>query len=100
MNNTDFREHIYNLVCGNFNLKDFYIPESNIVKNEFEEGSPCSEGYRRMLDAYARVCKRLGSPEWEDEDVEVIINELLDISRLVALKMFDYGLYYRHQGIK
>ncbi len=89
-----FREHIYNLVCGNLNLEIGFVPESDVVKNEFAEGSPCALSYGRMLDAYSRLCTRLGVQEWEDADVEVIINELLEIGRQIGMKMFDYGMYY------
>ncbi len=91
---SEFRELIYDLVSGNLTLSEPSIPESEIVKNEFEEGSECANAYGRMLEAYTRLCERLGSPEWNDRDVEAVINELLSIGRHIALKMFDYGLYF------
>ena len=41
-----------------------------------------------MLKAYARVCDRLGVVD-EDEDVEVIIESLLSIQRILCMEMFD-----------
>ncbi len=95
-----FREHIYNLVCGNLNLEKGFVPESDVVKNEFADGSPCALSYGRMLDAYSCLCIRLDVQEWEDADVEVIITELLDIGKQTALKMFDYGMYYGRRKSK
>ncbi len=91
---TAYKEHIYNLVCGNLNTEDFFEPESEIVKNEFQENSYCLNAYEKMLDAYSRVCTRLGVEKWNDPDVEIIINELMDIGRYTAVKMFDYGVLY------
>ncbi len=47
-----------------------------------------------MLDAYSNLCRRLNATQWNDADVEVIINELLHICRHISLKMFDYGVMF------
>lgn len=60
------------------------------VEDLFEEGKPCAVRYGQMLEAYARLCQRLGASD-EDPDVEVIINALLDNQREMGLKMFEYG---------
>ncbi len=88
-----FRERIYNLICGNYNVEECPIPESSVVTDEFAEGSYCSLAYSRMLAAYSRICLCLGVEEWNDSDVEVI-NELLDVGRYTSLKMFDYGVMF------
>ena len=64
------------------------------VENEYEEGKPCYELYVGMHDAYERICHRLGKPDTEDRDVEIIINNLLDIGRHLSLKMYDYGYFF------
>ena len=61
------------------------------VENLYEPGSPCAIGYENMLDAYARLRERLGITGDDDEDVETIINSLMDIEKIVSLKMFEYG---------
>ncbi len=94
MTANDFREHIYNLVCGNYDLQSNQLIEASIVKNEFAEGSDCATAYSQMLDAYSRICQRLAATEWDDPDVEIIINELMHIGHQVALKMFDYGYLF------
>ncbi len=91
---TELQEQIYDLVCGHCTLEGNQIPALAFVKNEFSPGSPCAEGYSRVMEAYCRLCDRLGSPQWDDEDVEIIINELLDIGKHLSLKMFEYGTLY------
>ncbi len=91
MAGNDFREHIYNLVCGNYTLQMDHLMEYAVVKDEFAESSDCANAYARMLNAYSRLCERLGTQEWEDPDVEAIIHELSFIGHYIALKMYDYG---------
>lgn len=61
----------------------------NHQQNEFEEGKPCSEAYKRVYESNRRLCEWLGVDE--DPDVESIINYMFDITRTVAEKMFAYG---------
>lgn len=42
-----------------------------------------------VYQARKTLCERLG--EDEDADVEIIINNMEKISRLLAMKMFEYG---------
>ncbi len=67
------------------------------VKNLFGAGMPCERWYAEMLDAYLRICNRLGGDE-EDDDVEVIITSLLRIQREIALQMYQYGVKFKEQG--
>lgn len=46
--------------------------------------------YGKMLDAKTRVHDKYGLNR-EDSDVEIIIDCLLDISRYLASRMYDYG---------
>ena len=61
------------------------------VPNAFEPGSYCDEQYQEMLKAYARVRDRLGVAD-EDEDIEVIIESLLAIQRILCVEMFDLAM--------
>ena len=61
------------------------------VPNAFEPGSYCDEQNQEMLKAYARVRDRLGVVD-EDEDIEVIIESLLDIQRILCVEMFDLAM--------
>ena len=79
-------EQVYETLLGDL------IPEYSLdwVEDIFVSGHPCHEEYGRMLQAYGRVCQRLGTGE-EDEDVEVIVDSLLSHCRIIALEMFRYG---------
>lgn len=67
------------------------------VKNLFEDGMPCEKWYGEMLDAYLRICNRLGVSDEEDEDVEIIITCLRRIERETAYQMFRYGAQFERE---
>ena len=83
-----------------FNSEDVYytLLEETIdaakvpgVENLFVPGSPCDQNYNRMLWAYEHLCQRLNR-EGEDADIETIISSLLENQRMIALKMYEYGV--------
>lgn len=53
-------------------------------------GDFCEEEYREMLEAYGRLCDRLGVVD-EDSDVEQIVDSLLAIQRVLCMEMFRLG---------
>ncbi len=63
------------------------IPEG--IEDEFAEGKECCLLYEGVYQAGRNLCERLG--EDEDEDVETILNGMERITRLVSLKMYEYG---------
>lgn len=81
---------VYDTLVGNL------IPECCLewVENICVPGQPCYEEYRKMLEAYERLCQRLGVIN-EDSDVEIIINALLKRGRILAMEMFQYGRKYQ-----
>lgn len=83
------KQLIFDLMNGLYDLEKVDFPESRIVENEFAEGKPCEELYRRVYDARIRICERLGVSE--NLDVETIISCMEDISCILAMKMFDYA---------
>ena len=87
--NTQFANIVYDLLSGE------RLPTEGdpIVENMFAEGRTCEELYNDVYDANLRLCERLGVQE--DADVELIINNLLRISRLLGTKMFHYGTKHR-----
>ena len=93
-NSNEFKNLIYDLVNGSFDLEHFPVAESKYVENEYEEGKLCSRLYSEMCDAYERICVRLWKPDQEDRDVEIIINNLLDIGIYLSMKMYDYGYLF------
>ena len=82
-------ENIYEAVLGAYADEADYVIQNVRIENEFEEGKPCSEAYKRVYESNRRLCERLGVDE--DPDVESIINYMFDITRTVAEKMFAYG---------
>ena len=80
---------VYDLLTG----EDISAAELPDVENMFADGRTCEELYAAVYEANLRLCERLGVQE--DPDVELIINSLLRISRLLSLKMFQYGSKYQ-----
>ncbi len=85
----EFKQRIFDLMNGSLDLEELSVPESEIVKNEFEEGGICAGLYQDIYDAKKRICKKLGVEE--DSDVELIIGNLLEIGERQSMKMYDYG---------
>lgn len=83
---SEFIENVYASLQGLL-VEDARIPG---VENLFTPGSPCECWYQDMLDAYARLCHRLGSAD-EDKDVEIIITALLAIGKELSFRMYEYG---------
>ena len=84
---TEFAEWIYDSVMGSL-INECRYDE---VENLFEEGKPCEILYGQMLDAYWRLCVRLGEAMGETDEGEIMINSLLAITKIVGIKMFQYG---------
>lgn len=94
----DFKEKIYYLMTGAFDLEHYPIQESLYVANEYEEGKFCEKIYEEVFYANRRICERLGVDE--DKDVELIINNLIDICKHLSMKMYDYGVFFSSPSIK
>ena len=60
------------------------------VINAFSDNSYCMGQYRKMRDAYDRLCDRLGVED-EDADIEIIIACYMGIQRELCHLMFTYG---------
>ena len=90
----EFKTKIYDLMNGSYNFEEHPVAESSLVKDEFTEGEYCEKLYSQMLEAYERVCRKLGKPDTEDKDMEVIISNLLSIGIYQSMKMFDYGIFF------
>lgn len=82
-----FAEQIYETLC------DQQIDSARVpgVENLFAENAPCQTAYENMLDAYSRLREKLKCGD-EDPDAEIMIRELLFISREIGLRMFEYGV--------
>lgn len=60
------------------------------VEDAFANDAFCMQQYRKMRDAYDRLCDRLGVED-EDDDVECIIQCYMEIQRELCRLMFYYG---------
>ena len=80
-----FAELVYESLNGNL-----IVPLAG-VPNAFAPGSKCERLYADVLAAYGRLCGRLGTGE-EDADVEIIIDSLLQIQRILGIEMYRLGL--------
>ena len=65
------------------------LPEGAVIEDEFAEGKECCLLYEGVYQAGRNLCERLG--EDEDSDVETILNGIERITRLVSMKMYEYG---------
>jgi predicted site-specific integrase-resolvase len=52
--------------------------------------------YQEVFDANRRLCERLGVDE--DKDIEHLINNMQDIAKILAMKMFDYGMRVQQEA--
>ena len=81
---------VYEMVMGVITESD--IPEGYAkIQNEFSEGSECDKLYEEIYEAKQRISHKLHKAGEEDADVELIINHMFDICRIVSTKMFEYG---------
>lgn len=101
MNRTDkeFKGLIYDLMNGSLDLERYPVEESKYVENEFAVGKECSRLYEEAFEAGHRICERLGKPDDEDRDVEIIMGNLLGICRLLSMRMYDYGQFFSENKI-
>lgn len=82
--NQQLIDDVYSSVIG-----DLIVPVQG-VENVFTQGSECDILYNDVFDAYERIKERLNVKD-EDDDCELIINSLMDIGRIVAYRMYEYG---------
>lgn len=80
-------EAVYDTLCG-----VLIVPVEG-VENAFAEGSVCAKEYEEVMNAYGRLCKRLGVKN-EDDDVEIIINSLRSITNELCFRMYTYGVRF------
>lgn len=84
-----FAEQVYMTLQGQL------MPEDMVsgVENIFENGGIGLKLYDEVLQAYQRICERLGVRD-EDEDLEIIMRNMMEIEREVALRMYEYGVRF------
>ena len=82
-------ENVYETLTGSL-CEEYSIPD---VENAYAPGLPCNKLYQQIYWANRRLCERLGQGE-DDPDVELIINNFLEINRILCLEMYRYGKGY------
>jgi len=87
------KELIYDMMNGFLVEGTLSMPEETGIEDEFAEGKECCLLYEGVYQAKQNLGERL--KEDEDRDVEIIINNMERIARLVSLKMYEYG---RHEA--
>lgn len=85
------KEHIFEKMNGFLTEELLLLPEQHIIEDEFAEGKECCLLYEGIYQAERNLCERLG--EDENEDVEAILNGMERITRILAMKMYEYGKY-------
>ena len=83
------KEQIFEKMNGFLAEGSHSLPGQADIEDEFAEGKECCLLYEGVYQAGRNLCERLG--EDEDEDVETILNGMERITRLVSLKMYEYG---------
>ena len=83
------KEQIFEKMNGFLAEGSHSLPEQADIEDEFAEGKECCLLYEGVYQAGRNLCERLGGDE--DGDVETILNGMERITRLVSLKMYEYG---------
>lgn len=86
MKTDKFVEDVYSTLEGQL-VEEACVPG---VENLYAEDKVCMKWYADILDAYGRLCDRLGVQD-EDADVEIIIDSFLSICRETGYHMYHYG---------
>lgn len=81
------KEQIYEHMTVQFVTPD---PETPC---EFDEGKPCDLLYQKVCEARERIAQRTGI-DFEDRDLLAMVEGLEEIGKVLALKMFEYGVAY------
>lgn len=88
------KEQIFEKMNGFLTEGLLSLLEPCAIEDEFAEGKECCLLYEGVYQAGRNLCERLG--EDEDSDVEIILNGMERINRLVSLRMYEYG---RHEAV-
>lgn len=84
------KEIIYQVMNGYVDLRMVSLPKNWTVVDEFSDGRECGRLYERVYAAKKRLAEKTG--ESENADVEEIIGCMCRIARVLAMKMYDYGM--------
>ena len=63
------------------------------VENAFTPGTKFAKAYDDFWIAREHLCKRFGI-DWEDDDLELIMNGIMNLEEDIGRRMFLYGVKY------
>ena len=81
------KEQIYERMTVEFVTPDPEIP------CEFDDGQPCDLLYGKVCDARMRISERTGI-DFEDRDLLAMVEGMEEIGKVLALKMYEYGVRF------
>lgn len=80
---------IYELMTGQVVESDISEEERAVIKDEFADGERCAAIYEQIYHEKRNLCERL--QEDEITEVENMITDMFEITRILALQMYEYG---------
>lgn len=83
------KERIYELASGYFTEEVNHVVDEVEIQDEFREGSTCSRLYEKITELEKKLCEKLQADEVRD--LERIIDCMEDITKKIAMRMYDYG---------
>ena len=86
-------EQIYDTLTGNL-VEEHQFPG---IENAFSAGKPCDVLYSQVYSFYQQICEQENTKEQEAADG--IINNMLEICRIIGFRMFEYGMQYANNEI-
>lgn len=83
------KDIIYDVMNGHLTEDAFSMHQDVAVADEFADGKECARLYEEVYRAKLELCRRLG--ETENREIEIIIRNMERISRVLAIRMYEYG---------
>lgn len=80
---------VYEMVMGAI-TEDEASEEYAKIQDEFSKDSECDRLYEEIYEAKQYISQKLHKSGEEDPDVELIINHMFDICRIISIKMFEW----------
>ena len=90
----DRKEEIYEALNGH--LQEEVFIGNRKVEDAFQEFGPCDILYRQIYIAKMRLNRKMHTVD--DADVELIIQNMFSIAKILEMKMFDYGQQAAQKG--
>lgn len=83
------KEAIYEIVLGQMGNGENTAVSGMEIENLFSAGGMCDRLYEEVYRQKNSICSLLHVSE--SEQLETIVGNMFEISRILAMKMYDYG---------